>query len=157
MDSSELKHYDCPDCEGAGTVVEADQGFRCQTCGATFGDDAFDDWRDDVPPEREIVVRIHRQDTVDWLDGDEKLADRYIAEVARRMEQELDAVVEIEDGYLVGGGSGPAYDSAVDDGVMQEASEVYVWVCEDLVRDWSWAETGGAKGAAPAGQHNGGE
>jgi len=88
---------------------------------------------------RQITLRIHHQDTVDWLDSDATLADRYEEEVARRMAAALHATVTIEDGYLVGrSGCGVAYDSLVDDGVMQEAQDAYEAICEELTQDWSW-------------------
>lgn len=90
---------------------------------------------------RKITVRIHRQDTIDWLEGDADLADRYMVEVARRMGADLHATVTIEDGYTVGGGgTGVSYDSAVDDGEMQEAQDAYEAICDALVNDWSWAD-----------------
>lgn len=90
---------------------------------------------------RQITLRLHHQDTVDWLDGDTALADRYEEEVARRMAHALHASVTIEDGYLVGAsGCGIAYDSAVDDGVMQEAQDTYESICDELGNDWSWAD-----------------
>lgn len=91
--------------------------------------------------KRQVTVRIHRQDTVDWLDGNTELAERYENEVARRMAADLHAEVTVEDGYLVGGGgSGVAYDSAVDDGEMQEARDSYEAICDELGNDWKWAE-----------------
>lgn len=90
--------------------------------------------------KREITVRIHRQDTIDWLDGDTELADQYMVEVASRMAADLDADVAIVDGYPIGGGSPIAYDSACDDGLMQEAQDSYEAACEALSTDWAWAE-----------------
>lgn len=91
--------------------------------------------------ERTVVVRIHRQDTIDWLDGDSELADRYMDEVARRMAADLNAEVAVEDGYRPGSADGGVtYDSACDDGIMQEAQDAYEAACADLVIDWDWAE-----------------
>lgn len=89
---------------------------------------------------RQITVRLHHQDTVDWLDGDIQLASRYEDELARRLAVDLHATITIEDGYLIGQADcGVSYDSAVDDGVLQDAQDAYETICADLANDWSWA------------------
>lgn len=87
-DPEGLKTFDCPECGATNAVIEDDTGYHCRACGARFGEDFFDDWRDGIEPEDEDY----------WKKENDPIWSRWyesVSEIHKKIDA-LEAQIEVE-------------------------------------------------------------